>query len=78
MNVLKIIAGMVLSGLLASCSGDNSEPSEASASSNKGWKWAEKARVKSAVQCEELEDPNERSGCEAYVIFVSAQNATSP
>jgi hypothetical protein len=45
-------------------------------SQNRGWKWAEKGKVTSAVQCEELTDLDEKSGCEAYLIFVSAHNAT--
>ncbi|MEX1993493.1 MAG: hypothetical protein WD929_02435 [Steroidobacteraceae bacterium] len=44
-------------------------------SQNRGWKWAERGKVKSAVQCAELSDSNEKSGCEAYVIFVSAHDA---
>src|SRR5688572_5889239 len=86
--VLLIVVGLVLLGALLNYTGDNlpdaekrnanNESSGMTESQNRGWKWAEKGRVKTAVQCEELKDPDERSGCEAYVIFVSAQNATSP
>ncbi len=32
--------------------------------------------TKKGVRSEELRDPNEKSGCEAYVSFVCAHNAT--
>ena len=86
--VLLIIVGLVLLGALASYMRNNSagagknydagELGGQTERQNRGWKWAERVRVNSAVQCEELEDSDEKSGCEAYVIFVSAQSATSP
>ena len=84
--VLLIVVGLSLcvalidytGGKLADAERNNArdERSDMSESQNRGWTWAEKGRVRSAVQCEELKDPDEKSGCEAYVIFVSAHNAT--
>lgn len=84
--VLLIVVGLILLVALINYTGDKLADAEKSdgknelsgmtESQNRGWKWADKGKVKSAIQCEELRDPNEKSGCEAYVIFVSAHNAT--
>lgn len=86
--MLVIVMWLIVLGALSGCSRDNATSTEANSGNggipemtekhNSGWRWAERGKVKTATQCQELEDLDERDGCEAYVIFVSAQNATSP
>jgi hypothetical protein len=84
--VLLIVVGLILLVALINFAGNklaDAEKSDArngrsgmTESQNRGWQWADKGKVRSAIQCEELSDPGEKSGCEAYVIFASVHNAT--
>jgi hypothetical protein len=42
---------------------------------NRGWHFAEKQKEASVDQCRELDDPDERHGCEAYVAAFAAKDA---
>jgi hypothetical protein len=83
-EIALVVVALALLGSVLSCTEDkragaeNSDLSAIAEKHDKGWKWAEKGKIKLAVQCQELKDPKEREGCEAYVMFVSAQSATSP
>ena len=76
--------GLLLAGALFGCASDHSTGGEGGDDSSmterhsRGWKWAEQRKVRSDAQCEQLEDPQMKAGCEAYVAFVSTQIMTSP
>lgn len=75
---------LLLTVMLFGCVNDHAKSGEGGGNGtttekhNGGWKWAEQRKVRSDAQCKELEDTQMRAGCEAYVVFVSAQIETSP